>query len=459
MGLLGFRPQRWFLAASSVRREDQSTDAIAGWPWRWLQGGMGLFFLLPSVGAIALGVAMLGTIKRVWPLWWRSGLVRTFALLGAGILLLSVVAEFPLEAWLGAANIIPFGIFATAIAHLVRQPEQLRRLAWLLVLGSVPLGFMGYGQLFAQWSTPEWWVQVFGWSIAAGGSPLNRMASGLMYANLYAYYLLIVLILALGLWIERVQHGWQTRQFPIVSVSVLSALLVVNSGALLLTKSRNGWLWLAIATLAFLVYLRWHRVLWMISGFMGAIAWASWRPDRVGNWLRTWIPFTIWGRLSGQLYEPPIPELRRSTQWRFCQEMIQARPLHGWGLRSFEPLYNVNPDGTLHNHMQWVHHPHNLFIMWGAELGVPLTIALCAWVAGLCYPAVRYFTQFAERDRVILFAFLLAFAATIGFNWLDITMFDLRTNLLAWLLLGAIAGIGQQSLSSLTDAARHESLN
>ncbi|MGK7923928.1 MAG: O-antigen ligase family protein, partial [Spirulina sp.] len=42
---------------------------------------------------------------------------------------------------------------------------------------------------------------------------------------------------------------------------------------------------------------------------------------------------------------------------------------------------------------------------------------------------------------LILFTFLLAFLTCIGFNFLDVSIFDLRINTLGWVLLAAIAGV------------------
>jgi hypothetical protein len=44
-------------------------------------------------------------------------------------------------------------------------------------------------------------------------------------------------------------------------------------------------------------------------------------------------------------------------------------------------------------------------------------------------------------DRLIIFTYLVAFSSCVLFNLLDVSLFDIRVNLLGWLLLSAIAGI------------------
>ena len=55
---------------------------------------------------------------------------------------------------------------------------------------------------------------------------------------------------------------------------------------------------------------------------------------------------------------------------------------------------------------------------------------------------------YPKEEFLLLFTYLLAFALCIIFNLLDVSIFDLRVNLIGWLLLSAMAGIANyQSLS------------
>jgi hypothetical protein len=46
-----------------------------------------------------------------------------------------------------------------------------------------------------------------------------------------------------------------------------------------------------------------------------------------------------------------------------------------------------------------------------------------------------------ERDKLIIFSYLIAFTACILFNMLDISMFEVRVNIPAWILISAMTGV------------------
>jgi hypothetical protein len=41
-------------------------------------------------------------------------------------------------------------------------------------------------------------------------------------------------------------------------------------------------------------------------------------------------------------------------------------------------------------------------------------------------------------------SYLLSFASVMGYNLLDVTIFDIRVNLMGWIILAAIAGVSQR---------------
>jgi O-antigen ligase len=98
----------------------------------------------------------------------------------------------------------------------------------------------------------------------------------------------------------------------------------------------------------------------------------------------------------------------------------------------------------------FIGHPHNLLLMLAAETGIPaalLFFGLVGWVVvqgSLLLASRRPFSsaKASDRgDRLLYFSYLVAFTGCALFSFLDITLFDVRINLLGWLLLAAIAGI------------------
>jgi O-antigen ligase len=135
---------------------------------------------------------------------------------------------------------------------------------------------------------------------------------------------------------------------------------------------------------------------------------------------------------------PNRPEsLTRLSQWKFAWGMIQSRPLTGWGLQSFGPLYQ----DFAHT---WLGYPHNLLLMLASNLGIPATIGLFSLVGWILAQGTRLFLDFPiqwRSDRTIFFTYLVAFAGFIIFNITDVTALELRLNTFAWLILSSVFGI------------------
>jgi O-antigen ligase len=142
--------------------------------------------------------------------------------------------------------------------------------------------------------------------------------------------------------------------------------------------------------------------------------------------------------------ERPLATLR-TTQWQFTWDLIQDRPLLGWGLRNFTPLYQEQMG-------IWLGHPHNLPLMLIAEIGIPGGLLLFVLIGSIIIRANILVTIWPkltpipgaeqwQKDQLIFLTIILAFCGLSVFNLLDITLFDLRLNLFAWLLLAGIDGI------------------
>lgn len=405
-----------------------------------------LFPLLPTFGAIGLGLAILVTWKQKYREIIQRPLNWGLALLSVWLGIASCFAWKPTEAFLGLANFLPFFILFAAFSVLMQTPAQLRQLAWMLVIPSLLVVILGLGQLFLGWTGPAPLHGVLGWVLDANGNPPGRIASVFMYANILAAYLQIVFILGVGLWIgtfQALRQRWNKFQGWVLLF--LSIAIIGNAIALILTSSRNAWGITFLACLAFALYLGWRWIVIGVTVAAASILWASFGPEIGRQSLRSIIPAYIWARLSDQMYPNRPAVLLRTTQWQFAWTMIQERPWLGWGLRNFTPLYQ--------DKMQvWLGHPHNLLLMLGAETGIPATLVFCGlvgWVLAQAVLLLRVWsdvapstdTQDCYQDKLILFTYLIAFGSCVLFNLLDVTLFDLRVNTLGWLLLSAICGV------------------
>lgn len=403
--------------------------------WNFAQIGFAVFPLIPSLGALAIFLALVDTWRRDRQIIHRP-LNQGLGILALWLAFTTVFADDRLVAVLGLFNFIPFFLFFAAFSTLIQTPAQLRRLAQILVMTSIPVIILGFGQLFFGWATPA--ASVFGWTLVAYGNPPGRMASIFMYANVLAGYLVIVFILALGLWLEAFQNRTQPIKQNIIFL-LLSLVVIGNFVALILTNSRNAWAIAVCASLAFAMYQGWR---WIVAG-VGAIAstilLAAFAPSPLNGILRTVVPAFFWARLTDQLHPNRPIALLRTTQWQFAWSLTQQRPITGWGLRNFTPLY----ENQMHI---WLGHPHNLFLMLTAEVGIVGSALFCFWVGSILYQSIQILSAAKTsdqqaRDQTIIFSYLVAFFACVLFNTVDVTIFDLRLNTLGWLLLAAISGV------------------
>ena len=440
-------------------------DRDLGRWWVFVQWGFLLLPLFPVFGIVGLSLGLLGITGQRWHEFGKSWLNRGLLVVALLFLLSTALAERKVDAALGLFNFLPFFWFCAALSELIQTPLQLRRLSWILVLTSIPVMLIGLAQQRLNLGGVINWGVVH-WVIPAGGSPLGRMSSVFFYANVLASYFCITLVMSLGLWVEAL--GWMRQgsrqlshpmgnsegalapgqdlqnQLPWLHRIGLGVIVLGNTLSLVMTDSRNAWGIALFVFLIFALYVGWH---WLLAGVMavGTVCFgAAYAPNRLSQPLRQVVPAFIWMRLNDQLYpNRPVADLR-VTQWRFALDLIQQRPVWGWGLRSFTQIYRDRMG-------VYIGHPHNLPLMLASEAGVPAMVLLLGLVIGLVVQAVgllhRWHGDLAQtmpgvrENRLIIFTWLVAIAAYALFHLFDVTLFDVRINLLGWLLIAAIAGV------------------
>jgi O-antigen ligase len=421
--------------------KQKTTNKQNNWTWYCFGASVLFFPLFPALGALGL-VIVLGIIwHQNHRLIFADALNRSFGILASLLVLSSAIAKYPQEAWLGLANFLPYFALFMALRCLITEPRQLRQLSWFLVLPSLPIVVLGWGQLFLGWDTPSLIEIILGWQLVPLGVPAGRMSSVFIYTNFLAIYLAIAFTLTLGLWLEAWQQKSIKLQTPtFLPLSLLTLILLADISGLILTSSRNAWGLAVFSFMTYALYLGWKWLVWGVTGAAMAILWASFAPNLGGTQLRRLVPAFIWLRLSDQAYQRPIETLRL-TQWQFCWQLITERPVLGWGLRNFTPLYEAKMN-------LWLGHPHNLFLMFGAETGIISLLLFLAIIAMIMFKATKLcLTEFGNAPNLIFFSYLVAFTSCVLFNLADVTIFDLRINTIIWILLAAISGVTTSALA------------
>lgn len=448
--------------------------------WNYCLWGLLIFPVSPLLGAVTIGFVSLITLVKQYRKISRRPLNWGFAFLSVLLIVTAGFAQDKTTAFVGLLNLLPFFLVFAAHSTLIQTFAQLRQMAWVLVIASMPVIIIGLGQLFLGWSLKFeiLWI-VFAWTIRPGGNPPGRIASLFMHANTFAAYLAIVFILGLGLWLENYQQLKVKRKqrglFPrgdtkgdVVSPSratavqnsfpphlptpirlpsrqaysplpflFLTVAVIANFIALIFTNSRNGWAIAIFACLAYALYQGWRILVGGVAAIVSSVLLAAFAPSPVAQFFRQYVPAFFWARLNDDMYPDRPVALMRKTQWEFAWSLAEAHPWTGWGLRSFSGLYKAQMQIPLG-------HPHNLFLMLSAETGFPSTFLFCgllAWILIIGVQLLRKSKSINTQDRLIFFSYLLAFVAWVLFNTVDVTLFELRLNALSWLILAAICGV------------------
>ncbi|MEH2409181.1 O-antigen ligase family protein [Nostoc sp.] len=410
--------------------------------WNYSLWALLIFPLSPLLGAVTIGFVSLITLVKQYRKISRRPLNWGFALLSVLLIVTAGFAQDKTTAFVGLFNLLPFFLVFAAHSTLIQTFAQLRQMAWILVIASMPVIIIGLGQLFLGWSLKFeiLWI-VFAWTIRPGGNPPGRIASLFMHANTFAAYLAIVFILGLGLWLEqwRLAIGKNSvlSSQPSIPFIFLTVAVITNFITLIFTDSRNGWAIAIFACLAYALYQGWRILVGGVAAIVSSVLLAAFAPSPVAQFFRQYIPAFFWARLNDDMYPDRPVALMRKTQWEFAWSLAQEHPWTGWGLRSFSGLYKAQMQIPLG-------HPHNLFLMLSAETGFPSTFLFCgllAWILIIGVQLLRKSKYINTQDRLIFFSYLLAFVAWVLFNTVDVTLFELRLNVLSWLILAAICGV------------------
>lgn len=463
------------------------------WAWRSLQIGSLTVAVSPLIGAIAIFGSIILTYKHCWPRMRRDRLLWAWAALAVWLVIVTVAAIDRGNALLGLANLLPFFLALGSFRHLIQTPAQVLRLFWLLLCGSLPVTVLGLGQMWAGWHGPVTAV-IFDWALAAGGSPIGRLSSVFSYANVTAHYLTLIWSIGLGLvvatWfagrspggspgdssgrslaesggrsagqpaepaIDQHQHR-HDRRIMETTMAIAAGLTGLVGVALFLTQSRNAW---GLAAIDTVIWATASGGWWLLAGAAAVAATvlgAAFGPAGLAGWLRTIVPRTIWARLNDDLFPDRPPATLRSSQWAFAWDHANQRPLTGWGLNSFSDLYQAATN-------TWLGHPHNIWLMLAMETGWPATITLTGLVGWTVARAAIGLVQrlqrpgfdarlgldpaaanSAEISHQVVWAGaigLVGFLNATAFHGFDVTLFDLRTNVIDWLVLGSLAGLAR----------------
>jgi O-antigen ligase len=410
-------------------------------PWSSLLLGLLILPINPFFGAIAIFWASYKTWRKKHSSIKHKTLNHLLVILSFWFLIttgFTVFARDQPDALLGLFNFLPYFAVFAGLIPLITRVSELRQLTWIIVCSSLPVVIIGLGQLFLGWHARWQFLSVVvNLTITPGGECLGRMCSVFMNPNTLAAYLITVLILGLGLWLEN-YHKIRKKANPLGFI-FLSVVIIANFLALILTSSRNGWGIAVMACIAYSLYQGWRLIVAGVIGLTTSIILAAFATERIASVFRSFVPYFIWARLNDQMYPDRPLALMRKTQWQFAWDLTLQQPLSGWGLRSFPHLYEQKMGVG-------INHPHNLFLMLSAETGLVTTCLFFIFLAWILIAAIKIWhkSSLPKENRLVFLSYLLAFIGWIMFNMADVTTFDLILSALFWVILAALYGVAHR---------------
>jgi len=395
----------------------------SGVGWACFQIGLVLLASSALLGGLFLFVALiLGSRGREQPLADPANGV----LLAASLLMVigAAGATSGWLAWVGLGNWLPFFWAFWGYQPYLSTAAARRRVALMLVVGTVPVVITGLGQLWWGWSGP---LEALGgaiiWHLEPGGNPPGRLAGLFDYANIAGSWLALAWPFALAALVQPAL----SRAARGTALAIAAALVA----ALVLTDSRNAWGGLVVALPLVLGAATWAWLLPLLLVGLGIIAAATLPgvPEVLQDPSRQLVPEGIWSRLSDLQYSGQRPlAITRLAQWQTALGLISERPWLGWGAAAFSLIY---PQRTGH----WHGHPHNIPIDLAVSHGVPAALLVVGLVLALLL-------RTAQRGMVAGSLFDRAWWASalvlVALHATDIPMYDSRINVAGWVLLAGL---------------------
>jgi hypothetical protein len=395
----------------------------SGVGWACFQIGLVLLASSALLGGLFLFVALiLGSRGREQPLADPANGV----LLAASLLMVigAAGATSGWLAWVGLGNWLPFFWAFWGYQPYLSTAAARRRVALMLVVGTVPVVITGLGQLWWGWSGP---LEALGgaiiWHLEPGGNPPGRLAGLFDYANIAGSWLALAWPFALAALVQPAL----SRAARGTALAIAAALVA----ALVLTDSRNAWGGLVVALPLVLGAATWAWLLPLLLVGLGIIAAATLPgvPEVLQDPSRQLVPEGIWSRLSDLQYSGQRPlAITRLAQWQTALGLIAERPWLGWGAAAFSLIY---PQRTGH----WHGHPHNIPIDLAVSHGVPAALLVVGLVLALLL-------RTAQRGMVAGSLFDRAWWASalvlVALHATDIPMYDSRINVAGWVLLAGL---------------------
>ena len=408
--------------------------------------GILLLAAVPSISFLLLIISsIIGSIKRKDNYFndkYNLPFILASILMVINCILINIRADLilnqdPSLAWIGLLNWIPFfWCFWSFQIYLENEVLRIKAAKYFLI-GSLPVLFSGFTQYFLGWYGP---YQILNKLIIWYQRPLSEGAGVTGLFNNYNYsgaWLSIVLALIIGLFFKEVNN----KKLKLTILILIFAFVYM----IILTTSRNALLAVLI-TLILLIPIKKFKFL-LISLFTTLSVLLTKGitilPSNIQNYILTFMPSSLLEKISlnsiGELTSFPRIEL-----WLKSIKLIKLNLLMGYGGGSFSDLYYL-----INGQFDGMQHSHNIILELAFNYGLPSSILIIGGMLLIIYKSSDGFI-FNKRKNILLIendifkfdnAWITSFIIFIFLHMFDITYFDGRISLIAWILLSGMRQI------------------
>ena len=343
----------------------------------------------------------------------------------------------PSLAWIGLLNWLPFfWIFWSFQTYLKNNLLRIQA-ARLFIIGSLPVLFSGFTQYFLKWYGP---YELFNRLIIWYQRPLgdDNGVTGLF--NNYNYcgaWLSIVLPLIIGFLIKEKKNKVLKLFFLIIIFFFIYMII--------LTTSRNALVSIVLALILLTPIKKFKFEIISLFFFTG-IVFTNLIPFfsfNIQDSIFKFIPSSLLDKTSLASLSR-INSFPRVEIWTKSLKLIKANLFTGYGGGSFSDLYNLS-DGKF----EGIQHSHNIFLEIAFSSGLPVSILISATMIFILYQNSKIFILNKSKDLLkkddeffhINKAWIISFLIFFFLHMFDITYFDGRISILAWILLAGMRQI------------------
>ena len=421
---------------------------------RLFQIGILLLASAPSISFLLLTIsAIFGSFKRKENYLndkYNLPFLMAAVLMVINCILITIRGEFINNqdsslTWIGTLNWIPFFWCFWSFQIYLKNVMLRIQAAKFFLIGSIPVIFSGFTQYFLGWYGPyEFLNKLIIWY----QRPINVGAGVTGLFNNYNYsgaWLSIVLALVIGLFFEESKN----KIFKSITLIIICTFIYM----IVLTTSRNALLAVFI-TIIILVPIKKFKVLFLSLFVASGVLLTNLIPifpSNIQNSIFTFFPSSLLEKTALNSISE-LASFPRIELWLKSIKLIKSNLLMGYGGGSFSNLYYLNK-----GQFEGMQHSHNLILEIAFNYGLPSSLLI---IGGMLLIVTKgsygfVFNQkknFFENENCLFkfdYAWITSFIVFFFLHMFDITYFDGRISLLAWILLAGIRQIIKEKNKNL----------